>query len=370
MERGQLRAIAVLRVVAYLLLVTVVVGQHARADHPAVAWSLLIVAGATTAIISLLAILNPSQLVRTPIVLAELVVGATLLLADGAVFAHGHVGSAQGGLAGSWPIAGILSAGIAFGPWVGLGAGAALGVAHSMAVPLNGESFYSIDITHRLALLSSLVLFSLYGAAAGFATRFTRRYDDVLANARAREDVARTLHDGVLQTLAIFARRSSDPQLASLAREQDRELRSFIANDAASAGFLRSSRRHDRAWLDAALRACASRHVDSGTLITISVARDLRSLSTSKAEALLGAASEAIANSAKHSRAHQITVFIEPSGRGVFCAVKDDGVGFDERDVTVGTGLKRSIRERMSAVGGRCDVISEPGRGTEVKLWL
>jgi len=369
-ERGLLRGVAVLRVVTYGLLVAVVAGQHAREVHPAVSWSLLCLAGAATVVLTWFAVIDPTFLVKPYVVVGELSIGAALLIADGAVFAHGHVGSAQGGLAGSWPVAGVLSAGIAFGPWLGLAAGAALGVAHAISVPLNGENFSELDAAHTLALVSSFVLYSLYGVASGYATRLAIRYDDVIANARARQEVARTLHDGVLQTLAVFARRTDDPELAALARVQDRELRAFIAADTDGRRPDARPRRRDGSWVEAGLRAAAARHLDPSTERTISVARDLPTLSPARADALIGAAGEALANAGKHAQAHHITVYVEPDGRGTFCSIKDDGRGFDPTAPSLGTGIQRSLRDRVAAVGRRCDVVAAPGHGTEVKLWL
>ena len=49
-----------------------------------------------------------------------------------------------------------------------------------------------------------------------------------MAVAKAREEVARTLHDGVLQALAVIERRTADAQIAKIARDQERELRDFL----------------------------------------------------------------------------------------------------------------------------------------------
>jgi signal transduction histidine kinase len=50
--------------------------------------------------------------------------------------------------------------------------------------------------------------------------------------------------------------------------------------------------------------------------------------------------------------------------------VKDDGTGFDPATAREGMGLSRSVRGRVADVGGRVEVDSAPGRGTEVRLWV
>ena len=89
-------------------------------------------------------------------------------------------------------------------------------------------------------------------------------------------------------------------------------------------------------------------------------------------EALTGAVGEALTNAGKHGRASRVTVFTEPddAGAGVVCSVHDDGRGFDVAQAREGVGLSRSIRGRMEEVGGRVEIDSRPGSGTEVRLWL
>jgi signal transduction histidine kinase len=66
-----------------------------------------------------------------------------------------------------------------------------------------------------------------------------------------------------------------------------------------------------------------------------------------------------------------VTVYAEPvDGGGVLCSVHDDGRGFDTDDTREGVGLSQSVRARMAEVGGRVEIESQPGNGTEVRLWL
>ena len=99
------------------------------------------------------------------------------------------------------------------------------------------------------------------------------------------------------------------------------------------------------------------------------LADDLPRLAPSSVDALAGAVAEALANAGKHGEAALVTVFAEPDGDGsVFCSVKDDGHGFGE--ASEGVGLERSVRARISEVGGRVEVDGNPGHGTEVRLWV
>jgi signal transduction histidine kinase len=368
-ERGLLRGVAILRTVALALTIGVVASERHLLVHPVVAWLLLCLATVLTAVTLWCSIVRPEALVSVALVSVELVLGATLLLADGYVFRTGHVGSNQGGLIGSWPIAGVLTAGIAFGPWAGLSAGAGLGVAHLLAAPINGVSLASLSSTEVLGYVSSFVLYCITGLAAGYAVRLARAYDDTMAFSRAREEMARVVHDGVLQTLALIPRRTSDPELIRLAREQDRELRRFFLDAPSTlAATARASRRSGRLTpteLDSRLRTAAARHLD------VLVPEDAPTLDARRGDALVGACSEALANVAKHAAAHRVTVFVEPLGRtAVFCSVKDDGTGFDTAAATTGMGIRTSIASRIEGVGGRVELVSQPGHGTEVRLWV
>lgn len=85
-------------------------------------------------------------------------------------------------------------------------------------------------------------------------------------------------------------------------------------------------------------------------------------------EALFRVAQEALNNIAKHARAKRVRVVLERGDDGeVRLLLADDGVGFDKRAGIRPTAVGLlGMRERMSALGGRLQVRSAPGEGTEV----
>src|SRR4029077_8772912 len=84
------------------------------------------------------------------------------------------------------------------------------------------------DSGQILSLFNTALLYIVAGAVAGYVMMLLKRAEREISAVRAREELERNLHDGVLQTLAIVPRRSTDADLVRLAREQDRDLRNFL----------------------------------------------------------------------------------------------------------------------------------------------
>ena len=79
---------------------------------------------------------------------------------------------------------------------------------------------------------------------------------------------------------------------------------------------------------------------------------------------------EGVRNAVAHSGADSIVVEAEISPREVTAFVWDHGPGFESSEaVTEGIGLS-SMRERAELLNGSFEVISEPDRGTVVKVRL
>ncbi|MGZ4208078.1 MAG: ATP-binding protein [Actinomycetota bacterium] len=176
-----------------------------------------------------------------------------------------------------------------------------------------------------------------------------------------RAEVAAHLHDSVLQTLAMIQRAPTQQEMASLARAQERELRSWLyARPPANGSEMLS------ATIDAIAGKIEQLHrVKVETVVVGDLAMDER------LKALVDAAGEAMNNAAKHSGVSAVSVYAEVTDDAVTVYVRDEGKGFDATGVSSDRrGIADSIIGRMERNGGVATVTSEPSEGTEVHLRL
>ncbi|MEM7340166.1 MAG: hypothetical protein AAF467_16030 [Actinomycetota bacterium] len=370
---GLLRGVSVFRGAA---LVWALVSAGSSTDvmrRPGLAVALLAMMIAWTALVTIWPRRGAVLPVRSGwVIVAELAVGAVLLVGDGFVYDAGR----SVALPWSWPTAGVLAAGVVFGVRMGLAAAIAM-----VAASLTSEVNLGTDLASPIPAFSRAGLWIVTGVLAGYVAGRLRQAEAEVTMARAREEVARQLHDGVLQTLAVIQRRSADGELAAMARDQEHDLRRFLAGATTRA---RS--------LEPELRRLAQRHEGRfGTPVSVVVAADAPRVGADALDAALGAVGEALANAGKHANASRVALYAEPADPDdwadlvadvahgatvpaeaptLFVSVKDDGDGFDPAAVEERIGLSSSIRGRIMEVGGWAEVASRPGRGTEVKLWL
>lgn len=208
---------------------------------------------------------------------------------------------------------------------------------------------------------AALLLAGVLVVAAPWLYRTRRRLraaEQDRMRAEARADMAAHLHDSVLQTLALIQRQSTEPaQVALLARRQERELRTWLYGEPASASTLR-----------AALEDIRSEVEENFTIVVEVVCVGDLELDD-RLQALVQATREAVTNAAKHSGANRVDVFAEVTPEGVEMFVRDRGEGFDPDSVRPDRmGVRESIRARMKRHGGSARIRTAPGEGTEVTL--
>lgn len=78
-------------------------------------------------------------------------------------------------------------------------------------------------------------------------------------------------------------------------------------------------------------------------------------------------ANELVNNAVKYSGAKNIDVQLVQGDDYIALTVEDDGCGFDGKTVTKGIGLK-NIRNRVASCGGKIDIVTSPGKGTEATV--
>lgn len=289
------------------------------------------------------------------VLLACLAVAADPVLYDGS-----HPQS----FASAWPLAAVIATGIGAGAGWGLAGGLVVGATNLAATAVTG------GIEGRwLSTLGTSVLLGAAGWVSGWVARQLRTTAQAAADAQAREEFTATLHDGVLQTLAVIQRRSGDEDLVALAREQDAELRAFLRGEATGAPG--SGRVTATNGLVEELARTLGRIERRDSITTRLVVIDPGTAAGESASALVGATSEAVVNVAKHAHVDEVWVSVDrrrPSGTMV--VVHDEGTGFDPAVTPAGTGTTSSILVRLRAVGGDATIESTPGRGTDVTLWV
>ncbi len=185
----------------------------------------------------------------------------------------------------------------------------------------------------------------------------TERRDRI--RSEERSEMAAHLHDSVLQTLALIQRSDDPKKMTTLARTQERELRTWLYG---------RDRGVDDETLAEALEAAATRVERAHDVpVEVIVVNDVAVAGV--IDAVVKSASEAMNNAARHSGASLVSVYAETMNGTLDVYITDQGRGFDPEDLPEDRhGVRESIRGRMERHGGKAEIHSEPGEGTEVHL--
>ena len=213
------------------------------------------------------------------------------------------------------------------------------------------------------ATVNSCVLLILGGSVVGYLVSLARRAERAYAEAirvqaesRERERLARSVHDGVLQTLAMVARQSTDKSLVALAAGQEQALRRLVSEPTAT----------PVGESDLRLLLPARPGVE-----VVAPAEPVF-LTAARAHELADAVSAAVDNALQHGGT-TAWVLVEDLGSTVCVTVRDDGPGIapgrlEEAEGAGRLGVARSIRGRVEDLGGTVTWTSPPGQGTEVEI--
>jgi signal transduction histidine kinase len=227
------------------------------------------------------------------------------------------------------------------------------------------RGYADTDLTRDAVLLIGA------GFVLGLAASTSRRAAERLATAlRAeaataeRERLARTIHDGVLQVLARVRKRGAElggeaAELATLAGEQEVALRSLVAAPPTESTADGSTNLSPR------LQVLATERVQ------VSVPATKVMLPAAVVTELVSLVCEALRNVERHAGpgAHA-WVLVEDVGDAVLVSVRDDGRGIPSGRIEAAEaegrlGIVRSIKGRVSDLGGTIALETAPDSGTE-----
>jgi len=250
------------------------------------------------------------------------------------------------------------------------------GRGHGVLIAANRLSHgpaFTADDQRLLEAFAASVAIAIATARSVELERVSQR---LAAGEQERARWARELHDETLQNLAALRLglagwlREGDPDtLTEVVREAVTQLEFEIANLRSLITELRPTVLDD-IGLEAAIQDLAERARRDG--LDVELAIDLGSgeagrSSTELETALYRITQEALTNARKHGAARCARIEIEAYDRHLHLTIYDDGHGFDPDTKTDGFGL-HSMRERAELVGGTLQIISAPGRGTEITV--
>lgn len=193
-----------------------------------------------------------------------------------------------------------------------------------------------------------------------------------------RKRISRELHDETGQglmllrmyvdSLASEAANSSDlrqrfHEALTLLDQTIEDLRRIIAR--------LSPRVLEELGLLAAIRkAAADITRNSGIRTRVELPESIGELDDETAVALYRTVQEALNNAARHSRAKNVSIALEPSGDFLSLLIRDDGIGFAPERAGAETFGLMGMRDRIVALGGTLRIRSPKDKGTELKAMV
>jgi len=194
------------------------------------------------------------------------------------------------------------------------------------------------------------------------------------------KELSRELHDGLSQKLAALGMEVSTlfkgrVEADDAFRERVRALSQTI-NALAGDVHAISRRLHpailSELGLEAAIREeCLGFSADQGASIQFVAENIPPSIPEDVSLCLYRVAQESLRNIAKHAGVANVRVQLSGSNKGITLRVEDTGEGFHLKQVRSKGGLGLiSMEERARLVNGRYSLVSRPGKGTTVELFV
>ena len=227
--------------------------------------------------------------------------------------------------------------------------------------------YQSTALDGPVILLMAAVLVGYISTLTARAERALQHATELEAASRERERLARSIHDSVLQVLAMVQRRGAEAggaaaEIGRLAGEQEAALRALVTGDGQVLSPIGE--------LDLSVILAREAAAD----VSVVTPAEPVLLAKRTAEETAAAVRAAIDNVRRHcGDAGKAWVLVDDEGAEVSVTVRDDGPGMPSDRLAEAAaegrlGVAQAICGRIRDLGGLADISSTPGVGTEVKL--
>lgn len=377
------RAVAVFRTASLVYAALLIAQNHRDYAHPVGGWIVLAVMAAWTAVATYgrrRPRPSPPGLGTRVFLIADLVVSVGCLVATRWVETPSRIEAGVRTLPIIWVASAVLSWAVSGGKRGGAAAAAVIALGE---LAIHAEIGDAAESALRLQLspgsFNSVVLLFFLGLIVGHvaelaveAQRQTARALELEAAQRERERLARSIHDSVLQVLALVQRRGAEvggeaAELGRLAGEQEAALRALIGTGGGA-----SHGRQVPETVD--LRDLLMPF--SSASVTVSAPATPVTMPVHDAGELAAAVGAAVDNVRRHcGERAPAWILVEDEGALLTVSVRDDGPGIPEGRLEQAEsdgrlGIAQSIRGRIRDLGGSVLITSAEGAGTEIELRL
>jgi signal transduction histidine kinase len=230
-----------------------------------------------------------------------------------------------------------------------------------------GSAGLNTALDGPIVLLMAAMLVGYVATLMSSAEQALQRATEIEAASKERERLARTIHDSVLQVLAMVQRRGAEAggeaaEIGRLAGEQEAALRTLVSSD----GLVSPP----SGELDLSLLLTR----EASVLVSVITPADPVLLAERAVTETAAAVRQAIDNVRRHcGDSARAWVLVDDEGAAVSVTIRDDGPGIAagrlaEAAAEGRLGVSQAISGRIRDLGGSAEICSAPGAGTEVRL--
>ncbi|MDJ0394722.1 DUF5931 domain-containing protein [Rhodococcus sp. G-MC3] len=360
------RASQVFRLITLLYAISYEIASMGYYSNSQLSWLFVALMAVWTGLSA--SLLSHAVLPRWKVVLADQLVVIGLMASTRLVADYDWYSTHQTLPTTLWATNAVISAAILFGPKGGIASGVLLSVVSAIVRDQLNLDLWT-DATAPVLVSVGLAL----GLASNTAKRAhaeLQRAARLAAITEERERLARQVHDGVLQVLALVRRRGSEiggaaGELAELAGEQEVALRMLISEQSEPSTV-------DTSRVEVDLRSLL--RPQASTTISVSTPPDPVLVNRFDAEEISAVVATALSNVVQHAgpgaRAY---VLLEDLGDHTVVSIRDDGRGIAlgrlaEAEAEGRMGVSKSILGRVEMLGGTAVLDTDEGAGTEWEI--